>query len=73
LKHLSLRRYPFEKVRFGYIPDEEVIKGIDFRNAQTIVGSTGAGKSTIKLTKPFFMKLTVGLFILTIKILRIIH
>ena len=41
----------FEKVRFGYIPDEEVIKGIDLEvNAgQTIaiVGSTGAGKSTI--------------------------
>ncbi|MNF37494.1 putative multidrug export ATP-binding/permease protein [compost metagenome] len=41
----------FEGVRFGYIPDEEVIKGIDLEVAagQTIaiVGSTGAGKSTI--------------------------
>ena len=41
----------FKDVRFGYIPDEEVIKGIDLEvNAgQTIaiVGSTGAGKSTI--------------------------
>ncbi|WP_144892341.1 ABC transporter ATP-binding protein [Flavobacterium tiangeerense] len=41
----------FNKVRFGYILDEEVIKGIDLEvNAgQTIaiVGSTGAGKSTI--------------------------
>jgi ATP-binding cassette subfamily B multidrug efflux pump len=41
----------FNKVRFGYIPDEEVIKGINLEvNAgQTIaiVGSTGAGKSTI--------------------------
>ena len=41
----------FKKVRFGYIPDEEVIKGINLEiNAgQTIaiVGSTGAGKSTI--------------------------
>lgn len=41
----------FKKVRFGYIADEEVIKGIDLEvNAgQTIaiVGSTGAGKSTI--------------------------
>lgn len=41
----------FQKVRFGYIPDEEVIKGINLEvNAgQTIaiVGSTGAGKSTI--------------------------
>ncbi|MBP4140228.1 ABC transporter ATP-binding protein/permease [Flavobacterium sp. I-SCBP12n] len=41
----------FKKVHFGYIPDEEVIKGIDLevRAGQTIaiVGSTGAGKSTI--------------------------
>ncbi|MFV8361129.1 ABC transporter ATP-binding protein [Flavobacterium sp. LS1P3] len=41
----------FKNVRFGYIPDEEVIKGINLEvNAgQTIaiVGSTGAGKSTI--------------------------
>ena len=41
----------FKKVHFGYIPGEEVIKGIDLQvNAgQTIaiVGSTGAGKSTI--------------------------
>lgn len=41
----------FENVRFGYIPEEEVIKGINLEvNAgQTIaiVGSTGAGKSTI--------------------------
>jgi ABC-type multidrug transport system fused ATPase/permease subunit len=41
----------FKEVRFGYIPNEEVIKGINLEvNAgQTIaiVGSTGAGKSTI--------------------------
>ncbi|MGO4904348.1 ABC transporter ATP-binding protein [Flavobacterium sp. W20_MBD1_R3] len=41
----------FKKVHFGYIPDEEVIKGIDLKvtAGQTIaiVGSTGAGKSTI--------------------------
>jgi len=41
----------FKEVRFGYIPDEEVIKGIDLevKAGQTIaiVGSTGAGKSTI--------------------------
>ncbi|RTY68272.1 ABC transporter ATP-binding protein [Flavobacterium sp. GSP27] len=41
----------FKNVRFGYIPDEEVIKGIDLEVSagQTIaiVGSTGAGKSTI--------------------------
>ncbi|MEY2922213.1 MAG: hypothetical protein RL108_835 [Bacteroidota bacterium] len=41
----------FKGVRFGYIPDEEVIKGINLevKAGQTIaiVGSTGAGKSTI--------------------------
>ncbi|RTY87712.1 ABC transporter ATP-binding protein [Flavobacterium sp. RSP15] len=41
----------FKNVRFGYIADEEVIKGIDLEVSagQTIaiVGSTGAGKSTI--------------------------
>jgi ATP-binding cassette, subfamily B, multidrug efflux pump len=41
----------FEKVHFGYIPEEEVIKGIDLevKAGQTIaiVGATGAGKSTI--------------------------
>lgn len=41
----------FKDVRFSYIPDEEVIKGIDLEvgAGQTIaiVGSTGAGKSTI--------------------------
>jgi len=41
----------FEEVHFGYIPDEEVIKGIDLEvtAGQTIaiVGATGAGKSTI--------------------------
>ena len=41
----------FENVRFGYIAEEDVIKGInlDVNAGQTIaiVGSTGAGKSTI--------------------------
>lgn len=41
----------FDKVRFSYIPDEEVLKGISFevKEGQTIaiVGATGAGKSTI--------------------------
>lgn len=41
----------FEGIRFGYIPNEEVIKGISLEvtAGQTIaiVGSTGAGKSTI--------------------------
>ena len=41
----------FKEVRFGYIPNEEVIKGINLEvnagNTVAIVGSTGAGKSTI--------------------------
>jgi ABC-type multidrug transport system fused ATPase/permease subunit len=41
----------FKGVRFSYIPEEEVIKGIDLSVASgqtiAIVGSTGAGKSTI--------------------------
>lgn len=41
----------FKNVRFSYIPDEEVLKGISFTitKGQTvaIVGATGAGKSTI--------------------------
>ncbi len=41
----------FKKVHFGYIPNEEVIKGIylEVKAGDTIaiVGSTGAGKSTI--------------------------
>ncbi len=41
----------FEKVRFSYIDNEEVVKGIDLKinpgETIAIVGSTGAGKSTI--------------------------
>ncbi|QTD37120.1 ABC transporter ATP-binding protein [Polaribacter batillariae] len=41
----------FKNVRFSYIKDEEVLKGISFevKSGQTIaiVGATGAGKSTI--------------------------
>lgn len=41
----------FKEVRFGYIPEEEVIKGLNLevKAGQTIaiVGATGAGKSTI--------------------------
>ncbi|MCR9228394.1 MAG: ABC transporter ATP-binding protein/permease [Flavobacteriaceae bacterium] len=41
----------FKDVRFGYVPDEEVLHGISFdvKAGETvaIVGATGAGKSTI--------------------------
>lgn len=41
----------FENVRFGYLEDEEVLHGISFKvkagETVAIVGSTGAGKSTI--------------------------
>jgi len=41
----------FKDVRFSYIPDEEVLKGISFDvnvgETVAIVGATGAGKSTI--------------------------
>ncbi|WP_179351651.1 ABC transporter ATP-binding protein [Winogradskyella vidalii] len=41
----------FEEVRFAYIKDEEVLKGISFQveagETVAIVGATGAGKSTI--------------------------
>ena len=41
----------FENVRFSYVDDEEVLKGVSFRAEEgetiAIVGATGAGKSTI--------------------------
>jgi len=41
----------FEEVRFSYLPDEEILKGISFDiqagKTLAIVGSTGSGKTTI--------------------------
>ncbi|MBQ4820649.1 ABC transporter ATP-binding protein [Aquimarina sp. MMG016] len=44
-------RITFDKVRFSYVEEEEVLKGISFHvnvgETVAIVGATGAGKSTI--------------------------
>ena len=41
----------FDKVRFGYVEGEEVLKGVSFKanvgETVAIVGATGAGKSTV--------------------------
>ena len=51
LLHNAQGSIAFQDVRFSYIPDEEIIKGISFNvlpgQTVAIVGSTGAGKSTI--------------------------
>jgi len=47
----SRGRIDFEGVRFSYVPEEEVLRGIDFAVAPgetvAIVGATGSGKSTV--------------------------
>ena len=54
----------FENVRFGYRPDHEILKGIDFTVPAgaklAIVGPTGAGKSTINRLLFRFYDVTGG-------------
>ena len=54
----------FEKVRFGYRPDREILKGVDFvipaGQRLAIVGPTGAGKSTISRLLFRFYDVTGG-------------
>ncbi|MBV9655581.1 MAG: ABC transporter ATP-binding protein/permease [Acetobacteraceae bacterium] len=54
----------FDNVRFGYRPDREILKGVDFvvpaGRKLAIVGPTGAGKSTISRLLFRFYDVTEG-------------
>ena len=54
----------FEDVQFGYRPDREILKGVDFTvpagGRLAIVGATGAGKSTISRLLFRFYDVTGG-------------
>ncbi len=54
----------FDHVRFGYKPDEEVLKGVSFRaepgETIALVGATGSGKSTIVSVLLRFYDVTGG-------------
>jgi ABC-type transport system involved in Fe-S cluster assembly fused permease/ATPase subunit len=54
----------FDSVRFGYRPDREILKGVDFTvpvgGSIAIVGPTGAGKSTISRLLFRFYDVTAG-------------
>ena len=54
----------FDGVHFGYRPDREILKGVDFTvpagHKLAIVGPTGAGKSTISRLLFRFYEVTQG-------------
>ena len=54
----------FDRVHFGYQPEREILKGVSFRvpagGSLAIVGSTGAGKSTINRLLFRFYDVTGG-------------
>jgi len=57
-------RVTFEKVRFSYTPDREILRGIDLETPKgektAIVGPTGSGKSTLVDLIPKFYDPTSG-------------
>lgn len=58
-------RVVFQDVHFGYEPDNEIIKGIDFEarpgSVTALVGSSGSGKTTISGLVASFLNPTSGL------------
>jgi len=54
----------FDQVRFGYLPDEEILRGISFRikpgESVAIVGPTGAGKTTLSHLLSRFYEIESG-------------
>ena len=54
----------FEDVRFGYVPDQPVLRGLSFRvepgETVAVIGASGSGKSTIAQLLPRFYDPTHG-------------